>query len=204
MQAFGRDLPSGAEAYSLVASTRGDGLPEVLPQPASNTGTLALFAVLLTGGVLFATRPRNAGGRGGARGEPIQRRARAANPPGLRPAWPLVFTVNGLGPTPFLSAVNGGSWRVGRDGSSDLVLDNPSVSRLHCTVLLDAAGSWHVRNESRTAGTRVNGQSVEHAPLRPGDVVQLGRVRLEVVDPKRVNPSAGGGRSAAHPEVRAS
>ena len=84
------------------------------------------------------------------------------------------------------------------------VTPDNDIAHQNLAVLLDAAGSWHVRNESRTAGTRVNGQSVEHAPLRPGDVVQLGRVRLEVVDPKRVNPSAGGGRSAAHPEVRAS
>ena len=76
---------------------------------------------------------------------------------------------------------------IGRGDQSDLQLNDPSVSRVHCRViasrgivtLTDAGSRW---------GTFVNGQRVEECDLRPGDCITIGesKLRLEVEgDPDR-------------------
>jgi two-component system response regulator GlrR len=71
---------------------------------------------------------------------------------------------------------------VGSHALNDLVIDDPTVSRFHCEVRVEAAGGvigdLHSKN-----GTLVDGVEVREAILRSGCVLRLGRatVRFEYV-----------------------
>lgn len=70
--------------------------------------------------------------------------------------------------------------RVGRSEENTLVLDDEFVSTAHAMVLL-REGRWWVRDEGSTNGTRVNGERIDgERPLREGDELQIGRVRLRM------------------------
>ncbi|MCK6461710.1 MAG: FHA domain-containing protein, partial [Planctomycetes bacterium] len=69
---------------------------------------------------------------------------------------------------------------IGRDAGSDLVLDDPTVSRRHALVQVEGA-TVKVTDLRTTAGTRINGARL--APdlpctLDPGDFLQVGKVVL--------------------------
>lgn len=69
---------------------------------------------------------------------------------------------------------------VGRAAGSDLLLDDPTVSRRHA-VLRRAGSAVLVEDAGSTAGVYVNGQRIDGpALLRPGDVVMLGRIELQL------------------------
>ena len=53
------------------------------------------------------------------------------------------------------------------------------VSRRHCEINLDA-GKVTVRDLESRNGTQVNGEPIEEAQLKPGDVLSIGPVKLVV------------------------
>jgi pSer/pThr/pTyr-binding forkhead associated (FHA) protein len=73
---------------------------------------------------------------------------------------------------------------------SDVVIDEPHISRAHCIVYVDDTdGSVLIRHDGGANGTYVNDVQVQTTPhqLRSGDVVWLGpevayRVELVTVD----------------------
>jgi hypothetical protein len=69
--------------------------------------------------------------------------------------------------------------RVGRAPVCDFVIAHPSVSALHCELVLSNDGVL-IHDCDSTNGTFVNGESVQEAWLRPGQTVQLGQVILFV------------------------
>ena len=70
--------------------------------------------------------------------------------------------------------------RVGRSEENTIVLDDEFVSTAHSMVVL-RDGRWWVRDEGSTNGTLVNGQKINgETPLREGDELQIGRVRLRM------------------------
>jgi predicted component of type VI protein secretion system len=83
-------------------------------------------------------------------------------PPTLRPLRPPPTE----DPGPFV---------LGRERSCDFLVDDPSVSRHHAD-LHRAADGWELADVGSTNGTRVNGWKIRRARLRPGDIVELGRV----------------------------
>ncbi len=84
---------------------------------------------------------------------------------------------------------------VGREDGSDLVLDEPDVSRRHALVLPRERGHA-VRDLGSTNGTWVNDAEIEEAALRGGDQIRLGSAVLKYL--------AGGDLEALyHSEVRA-
>lgn len=69
---------------------------------------------------------------------------------------------------------------VGRHPSSTIRINEPFVSAEHAELAF-ANGRWWVRDLGSTNGTFLNDNPVTvSAGVRPGDIVQFGRVRLEL------------------------
>src|SRR5512145_2424726 len=66
---------------------------------------------------------------------------------------------------------------IGREGS-DIVLDNPQVSRRHAMIERSAASGRMLRDVGSTNGTFVNGQRITQHMLVAGDVIQIGAFKL--------------------------
>ena len=103
------------------------------------------------------------------RGEPPATRAATAKPL----AWLLLaeapFTRYGVDRTP---------WRIGRGRNNDFTLDDHSVSRLHAEVRSNEHGGLTLHDLASLNGVFVNDTRIESVPLRDGDVVDIGDVRL--------------------------
>jgi ABC-type multidrug transport system ATPase subunit/pSer/pThr/pTyr-binding forkhead associated (FHA) protein/ABC-type multidrug transport system permease subunit len=67
---------------------------------------------------------------------------------------------------------------IGRDPSSYLPLNHPTVSTRHAEIYKQNDGSLVIRDLGSTNGTFVNGQRVSQVPLKSGDVIQIGPFKL--------------------------
>lgn len=70
---------------------------------------------------------------------------------------------------------------IGRDDTAvDIIVDEPSISRLHARIRRTAEGEYWLYDEGSEAGTFLNYERLGLAPrpLQHNDVVQLGRVTL--------------------------
>lgn len=76
---------------------------------------------------------------------------------------------------------------VGRHSSCDVRLESERVSRFHC-CLAQVGDGLAVRDLDSTNGTKVNGQRIHRARLRPGDELTIGRFRYRLV----IDSSQGG------------
>ena len=71
-----------------------------------------------------------------------------------------------------------GATNIGREPDNDVVVDEDSVSGRHARVL-PREGRWWIEDLDSTNGTLVNDDQVRGTrPLKPGDLIQLGRVSL--------------------------
>ncbi len=88
---------------------------------------------------------------------------------------------------------------VGRSRSADVVLDSPSVSRVHASLQRDGAGYWTVSDLRSKGGTFVNGEEADILePVRDGDVLEfageelvfqeVGREEREWLERRRTAP----------------
>ena len=66
---------------------------------------------------------------------------------------------------------------IGRGGDSDIVLDDPSVSRQHAKVRLEGQ-VFTIFDLGATNPTTVNGQEIGRHQLMDGDHVEIGNVVL--------------------------
>jgi DNA-binding CsgD family transcriptional regulator len=74
-----------------------------------------------------------------------------------------------------------GAYRIGRGPTSDIRIDDASVSRSHATLRVDASRVTIEELGSRN-GIKVNGKARRGAtPLEPGDKVELGNVEFVLV-----------------------
>ena len=106
----------------------------------------------------------------------------------------LVMTLNGEVLDEF--ALSKTRTTIGRRAHNDIVIDHLGVSGEHAVVIQSAHG-LHVQDLRSTNGTYVNGQAVEQRPLRPGDLIGIGRYQLRVADGERpeVSPVTAEGRA---------
>lgn len=73
-----------------------------------------------------------------------------------------------------------GHMTLGRSHSNDLVLTEPTVSRVHASLSVDAAGRVSVQDLGSSAGTTVNGRPASGpVVLRSGDVISFGAARFQ-------------------------
>jgi pSer/pThr/pTyr-binding forkhead associated (FHA) protein len=71
---------------------------------------------------------------------------------------------------------------IGRDPSSDIVIDDSGVSRRHAE-LVRRGRDWSIIDTGSANGTRVNGASVRQGTLRPGSRIEVGDVELVLRNP---------------------
>ncbi|MDI3417796.1 ABC transporter ATP-binding protein/permease [Streptomyces luteolus] len=92
---------------------------------------------------------------------------------GERPDAPTApeLVVESEGHTQVLSPLR--TYHVGRDPTSELVLDDARVS-WHHAVLRTSAGHWVVEDEHSTNGTYTDGRRVRQSDVGPGTVIRFG------------------------------
>ncbi|HLT37075.1 MAG TPA: DUF4388 domain-containing protein, partial [Enhygromyxa sp.] len=88
----------------------------------------------------------------------------------------------------------GNSWVAGRSNDADLVLPDDTVSRKHARIY-SARGALWLRDLGSRNGTLINGRSVAHHRLRPGDRITIGAslLRVDVVPLERLERDKGPG-----------
>jgi hypothetical protein len=72
---------------------------------------------------------------------------------------------------------------LGRDRGSQVILDNPRISRRHAQIRL-RFGRYVLFDLGSTGGTKVNGQTIQEATLQPGDVISLADTSLIYTEDK--------------------
>jgi pSer/pThr/pTyr-binding forkhead associated (FHA) protein/tetratricopeptide (TPR) repeat protein len=72
--------------------------------------------------------------------------------------------------------------RVGRSRENDIVVDHPSLSRQHARLVLED-DDWKILDSSSANGVRVNGETYAMSAVRPGDLIELGHVKLRFCAP---------------------
>lgn len=88
-------------------------------------------------------------------------------------------------PGPFADTV-----LVGRSSSNDVVIEHPSVSKLHARVRINAEGLPTLADAGSSNGTKVNGELLpagEWRPVASGDVVMFGSCSFHALDPERLH-----------------
>jgi pSer/pThr/pTyr-binding forkhead associated (FHA) protein len=74
--------------------------------------------------------------------------------------------------------------RIGRDVNNGIVVDDAFASAEHA-LLTYRGRTWYVEDLASTNGTWINGRQVEgSAPIRYGDELQVGQVRLRLDRPR--------------------
>jgi pSer/pThr/pTyr-binding forkhead associated (FHA) protein len=76
---------------------------------------------------------------------------------------------------------DGQSLHIGRSPASDILLDDPSVSRRHA-VIAHRGGRAVLLDDRSLNGIFVNGQRVSEAALSDGDWIGIGHVSLRYVE----------------------
>jgi hypothetical protein len=72
--------------------------------------------------------------------------------------------------------------RIGRSGSADIQLDDPTVSRRHAVVVRTPEGELRVLDDRSMNGICVNDEPVDWSPLADGDELQIGRYTLHIIE----------------------
>src|ERR1700733_14049535 len=72
---------------------------------------------------------------------------------------------------------------LGRDQTSDICVDDPTVSRHHAD-LLSRGNDWVIVDLASPTGTLVNGLQIHQQVLRNGDRVRVGNSELQFMSPQ--------------------
>lgn len=72
---------------------------------------------------------------------------------------------------------------IGRGVAADVQIDDPSVSRSHAFIEMDASRRWCLYDAGSHNGTRVNGVRVVTQALLDGDRIEVGTVTLQFAEP---------------------
>ncbi|GAA2254851.1 hypothetical protein GCM10010145_23600 [Streptomyces ruber] len=81
--------------------------------------------------------------------------------------------------------LHGGRIDVGRSADADVPLDDPDVSRFHCTVIVVDDGRVWVADNGSTNGTELDGTRVDDRPVRfpAGSLLRIGESALRLAPP---------------------
>jgi len=67
---------------------------------------------------------------------------------------------------------------IGRDVSSDIFLDDVTVSRKHAKIVRNSQGGFKVEDLGSLNGSYVNAHQITESDLTVGDEIQIGKFRL--------------------------
>jgi pSer/pThr/pTyr-binding forkhead associated (FHA) protein len=70
---------------------------------------------------------------------------------------------------------------IGRAPTNDVIVNDPSVSRVHCRLLIDQ-GQYIATDQRSGNGTIVNGSKIERANLKSGSTIKIGQTVLRFVE----------------------
>jgi pSer/pThr/pTyr-binding forkhead associated (FHA) protein len=93
-------------------------------------------------------------------------------------------------------ALTGDSMRIGRSLSADLRFEDPTVSRRHAVLVVEAEGI-RVLDDRSLNGVFVNGERIVSQTLSDGDEIVIGRYRLRFADCSAEVAAAGATATAA-------
>jgi Protein of unknown function (DUF3662)/FHA domain len=86
-------------------------------------------------------------------------------------------------PTPYLTSITGEEFKItqsvtniGRGAEADIQIDDTSVSRLHCSIVLGS--DVLIRDLGSTNGTLVDGARATESVLRNGSIIKIGNITL--------------------------
>jgi predicted RNA-binding Zn-ribbon protein involved in translation (DUF1610 family) len=96
-----------------------------------------------------------------------------------KPGKYLAFYIDGRAR---VVALEDGWSRIGRSASADIRIDDPTVSRRHAVIVRTPEGELSALDDRSTNGILVNGQAVDWSPLADGDLIQVGRYTLAVIE----------------------
>ncbi len=77
--------------------------------------------------------------------------------------------------------------RIGKDVQAELSIPHRSLADFHAKLIQTGGNDWRVQALGR-AGVRVNGVAASDSPLRNGDVLELGALRLRFIGPGEPAP----------------
>lgn len=77
---------------------------------------------------------------------------------------------------------------IGRSNDADVVIEEPSLSRIHAVVCMGTDGSVTIEDLKSTNGVFVNGQPRRSATVREADRVRLGVIEYEVETDQATTP----------------
>lgn len=112
------------------------------------------------------------------------------------------FAANGSRRDRRLEIPGGSRLSVGRTSANDLVIEDPSISKTHASIVVDASANISVADTGSTNGTFINGERIAYGkavPVKRNDWVKFGMVDVlfefvppaEPVDPAATSPSRG-------------
>lgn len=76
---------------------------------------------------------------------------------------------------------DGTEFKMGRTDEVEFCVPDPTISGHHCTVMVGDDGTFSVRDEGSTNGTRLNNEKLDSSgeyPLTNGDILQVGGVEM--------------------------
>lgn len=74
--------------------------------------------------------------------------------------------------------LNAMQYEVGRSEECSICIPDPTMSSRHCRLERNDDGSYTIRDNGSTNGTRVNGVRIEEQKLNNSDIVQVGGVEV--------------------------
>lgn len=76
-------------------------------------------------------------------------------------------------------------YSIGRDSNNDIIIDESGISGFHAELYVEDDDRIFLTDAGSVGGTHVNDQKIKaRTQLRAGDLIGIGEVQLELVDPK--------------------
>ncbi|QQS33067.1 MAG: FHA domain-containing protein [Acidobacteriota bacterium] len=85
--------------------------------------------------------------------------------------------------TETVAVATGDRIKIGRHISNDIVIDDPSVSKFHCSLVMGTDGSAMIADTGSTNGTTINGERIDYGKtvsMERGGIVCVGDITVEV------------------------